>query len=393
MNFRTVRLLAGVLLACSLSLSAAAQKVTVDVSACKGMHEVLLAMKGGAPRAKASAMLDALMAMRPYEVMFRHYNRSWRPNHLPVDVFKRMILSLQYEGAYKPGENPTADKMRARWATFYPDLARYEARLKQLEAADLKQLVRAGVGYAQGWLPEGWEIPDFYLAVIPNGGSSAFAIQGAQGYDFLQLEESRPGRLDVDRLVGTIAHESHHLGMRFDIPEGYSPADAMAYRVVGMCLAEGAATEFVSGPPPGRAPAVPDLPYHILDPEACEAWRSLVAEEGDILRHQVALLDRAAAGKLTKKAFNDDLFDYWIGGAIGRVYVLGADMLGAIYLAYGKQGVFSVMEDPRKLFQVYNAALDKRPKALRRCVRVPKSAAEEAMAIGRGSSGNVPTGR
>jgi hypothetical protein len=113
-----------------VSLSAAAQNVTVDVSACEGMHDVLLAMKGGAPRAKASAMLDALMTTRPYEVMFRHYNRSWRPNHLPVDVFERMILSLQYDGVYKIGENPTADKMRGRWQAFYPDLGRYEARLR-----------------------------------------------------------------------------------------------------------------------------------------------------------------------------------------------------------------------------------------------------------------------
>ncbi len=293
MGSRRIGVVATMLVAFGVSLSAAAQNVTVDVSACEGMHDVLLAMKGGAPRAKASAMLDALMTTRPYEVMFRHYNRSWRPNHLPVDVFERMILSLQYDGVYKTGENPTADKMRTRWEGFYPNMARYEARLKQLEAADLKQLVRAGVHYAQGWLPERWAIPDFYLAVIPNGGSSAFAIQGAQGYDFLQLEESRPGRLDVDRLMGTIAHESHHLGMRFDIPEGYSQADAMAYRVVGMCLPEGAATEFISGPPPGRAPAVPDLPYHILAPEARQSWQTLVAEEEDILDRQVALLNGA----------------------------------------------------------------------------------------------------
>jgi hypothetical protein len=60
-------------------------------------------------------------------------------------------------------------------------------------------------------------------------------------------------------------------------------------------------------------------------------------------------------------------------------------MLGAIYLAFGKQGVFSVMEDPRTLFEVYNAALDKRPEALVRCPRVPGAAVRRALAIGRPS--------
>jgi hypothetical protein len=124
-----------------------------------------------------------------------------------------------------------------------------------------------------------------------------------------------------------------------------------------------------------------------LAPEAREAWKTLVAEDGDILDHQIDLLNRAAAGRLTKKAFDADLFDYWIGGPIGRVYVLGADMLGAIYLAFGKQGVFSVTEDPRTLFEMYNAALDKRPEALRRCVRVQDAAVMQALAIGRPSGG------
>jgi hypothetical protein len=37
------------------------------------------------------------------------------------------------------------------------------------------------VRHAQGWLPAGWTIPDFYFPVVPNGGSSAFTIDDAQG--------------------------------------------------------------------------------------------------------------------------------------------------------------------------------------------------------------------
>jgi len=69
-------------------------------------------------------------------------------------------------------------------------------------------------------------------------------------------------------------------------------------------------------------------------------------------------------------------------GAPGRAYVLGADMFGAIYPAFGKERVFSVMQDPRTLFQTYNAALRARPERLRRCPRVPDAAVKRALAIG-----------
>lgn len=58
-------------------------------------------------------------------------------------------------------------------------------------------------------------------------------------------------------------------------------------------------------------------------------------------------------------------------------------MFGAIYLAFGKDGVFSVMQDPRKLFQVYDAALRAKSGPLRRCPRVPDAAVRQALVIGK----------
>jgi hypothetical protein len=98
------------------------------------------------------------------------------------------------------------------------------------------------------------------------------------------------------------------------------------------------------------------------------------------------LLDRAVSGELTDEEFNTELRDYWLSGLMGRAYVLGADMFGAIYLAFGKPGVFLVMKDPRKLFAMYNAALDSRPDVLQRCVRVPDATVKQALAIGAGQA-------
>lgn len=364
-----------------LSPALAAQDAQVDISACRGMYAVLRAMHEGARKEKVAGMLDALLDRQPYQVMFKHYNRSWRPNELPKPVFKRMILSLRFAEEYEAGENQRADTMRTRWVKFYPDLSRYEDQLHQLESADLPKLINEGVHFAQDWLPKGWTIPNFYLAVIPNGGSPAFSIDGAQGYDFLQLPQERLGELDLNWLVGTIAHESHHLGMRLEAPTGLSPAQTVAMQVLFMCVPEGAANYFISGAPAARAPAFPETHFHVLTPDLTKAWSERTAEEEEMVQHQVAMLDRALAGTLTEDTFNAELRDYWFNGAIGRGYVLGSDMFGAIHTAFGKAAAISAMQDPRKFFQLYNQALDAKPDLLKRCVRIPDKAVKQALAI------------
>jgi hypothetical protein len=364
-----------------------AQAFEVDASACRGMHDVLLAMRDGEALEKVSGMLDGLLATRPYRVLFQHYNREWRPDHLPVATFKRMILGLQYAGQYVPGENERADAMRLRWAKFYPELAVYEKQLRQLEATDVRKVVEDSIDYAQSWLPPGWEIPSFYLPVVPNGGSPAFTIHGVQGYDFLQLSRTDPGEIDLEVFAANVAHESHHLGMRSPMPEGLTAAEALAYRVVTLTVAEGAATAFMSGAPAGRVPASSDVRFHSMKGDLEEAWNRNVAAEEEILERQVAMLSKALAGALTETELHRELNDYWLSGLVGRAYVLGAEMFGAIYLAHGRSGVFSAMADPRKLFALYNSALDARPKELRRCVRVPQAAVEMALGIGRRKEG------
>src|SRR5262249_8303464 len=142
-----------------------------DTGTCRAVDGLLVAMHAGAPRDHVKAALDSLLDTPAYRTMFRHYNRSWRPNHLPPDVFERMILSLEFPDAYTVGENRRADPILVRWRAAYDDLPAYEARLRSLEAARLPELIDRGVAYAQTWLPKGWTIPDFTLVVQPQGGS------------------------------------------------------------------------------------------------------------------------------------------------------------------------------------------------------------------------------
>lgn len=375
-------ILSWLLVAVFVAAPARAVRVDVDLSTCRSVYALLSAMHAGAPRDSVKAALDQLIEAPAYQTMFRHYNRSWRPHHLPPGVFERMILSLEFPAEFRVGENQRADSMQVRWRAAYADLPRYRRQLERLEDAHLRELIDRGVRYAQGWLPPGWTIPDFPLIVLPQGGSPAFAIDGAQGYDFFQIPLTAAGDLDVDWLVGTIAHESNHLGMRGHMVELANPADSIAFGVVSMCVAEGLANEFISGPPAGRAPAVPGVPFHIFSPSLAAAWLARVEEEPAIFAHMERLLDRAARDSLSQDQLDAELREYWFEGAIGRGYVFGSEMLGAIHFAFGRDSVFAAIEDPRRMFPLYNRALDARPDSLRRCVRLSDRAVAQSMRIG-----------
>jgi hypothetical protein len=118
-----------------------------------------------------------------------------------------------------------------------------------------------------------------------------------------------------------------------------------------------------------------------MTPDVEKAWTDHLPEEPEMVEHQAALLDQALSGKLTEDELNTAMRDYWFNGLIGRCYVLGAEMMAAIYHAFGKDRVLEVMQDPRRLFEAYNAALDAKPKVLGRCVRMPEKAVKQALAI------------
>lgn len=362
----------------------ALQTVEVDLSAVKDLYTVLEMMREGSSKEDVEHRLDNTLRSRPFALMFRHYNRPWRPNELPPDVFKRMILSLRFPDEYSKGENARADIMLLRWSKFYPDLGPYRRQLHDLETADLNQLATRGAHFAQRWLPPDWHIPSFYLAVIPNGGSPAFTYDGSQGFDFLQLSQRQPiGTVDINWLVGTMAHEAHHLGMQNQVlPAGLSTSEKMAYQIMTICIAEGAATEFVSGTPPNRVPRPTGTRFRVYTPELASAWKKLLPEEEDMIRHQTLMLKRAIAGELTQDDFDRDLREYWLNGPIGRAYVLGADMLGAIYVSFGKGGVFRAFRDPRQFFRLYNDAISRKPRVLAACTRFPHEAVKLALSVG-----------
>ncbi len=380
---RSYALLLG-FVACTLVPGLSAAGIIVDASACGRVYDLLLMMKSGAGKPAVGAEVDTMLDSVPYRIMFRHYNRNWRPNHLSPGVFKRMIMSLAFPGEYATGENQRADRMLPLWRKFYADLPLFEGNLREIREADLARMITERVAFAQTWLPPEWRIPDIRMFIIPNGGSTAFTVEGVEGYDFFQLPRDSAGTIGWDELGTTVAHESHHLGVQGGVPGVMSRSDSTAYVFLAMFVGEGTATKFINDYPGGCVPAVDSSRK---DPsfdrkEISALWRTYTSGERDLFARLVGTFEAARAGRLTPAAMNAETGGFWLSGYVSPVYFVGAELYGAVYLGVGKEGAFAAMRDPRMLFALYNRAVAARRDILGGCFVIPDSSVRHALAIG-----------
>ncbi len=360
------------------------QNVEVDISACRAIFDVFSVMKSGASKEQVSSILDSILQTKPYRVMFKHYNRTWRPNHLPVTVFKNMIMSLQYEGYYIKGSNQRADKMLPFWKQYYDNSSLFRQNLDQLENADLKTLIDSAVANAKGWLPPDWQIHDFYMPIHPNGGSPAFAIDTAQGYDFFQLPRDSSGRIRLTQLFATISHESHHLGMKTIYPTSMTSTDSIAYSFLSIFAGEGTAIKFNNNYPGGCVPVIDRSRDSSFDnDDVAKWWLKYTAEEDDLFKRLTKTFEQAYSGIMSRQELQTEISQFWLSGYVSPVYFIGSELFGAVYHGHGKQGAFTAMRDLRKLFSLYNEAVKSCPGVLGRCYVIPDSTVQHAFNIGK----------
>jgi hypothetical protein len=344
-------------------------------------------MKSDVSFDEVDGRLDSLLASRPYRIMFTHYNRSWRPNHLPESVFKRMVLSLRFADQYQVGENRRADQMLPHWRRYYGDLSSFEQNIEELERIDLQRLIDGAVNLAHSWLPAEMPVPESYLFIHPNGGSGGFAIAQSQGYDFFQMYRDEAGNLKLEEFAEIIAHENHHLALgAYARPATASAIDSLARTFLLLFVGEGTATKFINNAAGGLVPRIdPDRTNTSMDYSTNELTRSLWQEytdtEAEIFEKMASTFREIQQGRLTEDELMEEIRDYWVSGVVGRNYFLGSELFGAIYFGFGKEGCFEAMRDPRTMFDLYNRSLVKRPDLLSQCIPISDDIARQALAI------------
>ena len=356
--------------ACSPSVKS--PRIDVDIASCRQVLDFFRTMKSESDRSVIEAELDALLDTKAYRTMFTHYNRSWRPNHLPPDVFKRMILSLKYADAYTAGENRRADQMLPKWTSHYADLDRFETHVDELEELNLQQLINEAIDEAHGWLPEEMHIDDFYFFIHPNGGSGGFAIGDAQGYDFFQLARDESDVLQTRVLKEIAAHECHHLALEIPRPGFQAMKDSLTFEFLCIFVGEGTATKFINNTGGGAVPRIdPERSNTMMDPGTNPLtkplWQQYTANLTRIFGQMETMFMDIHNGKMSEEAYDEQMRKYWITGMIGRNYFIGSEIFGAIYHGLGKEAAFDAIRDPRRMFDLYNRAVGMKPDLLGAC--------------------------
>ena len=133
--------------------------VKVELSSGYQCLQLLRLLKSDAGTAQVEEAIDSLLDSKTYQFMLSHFNRPWRPNTLPRDDLKRMILSLKSPELFRLNESETLKEMRSRWLVYYQRPERLESILEQLKKADLQPRLNEAVLKAQAWLPLDMPVP------------------------------------------------------------------------------------------------------------------------------------------------------------------------------------------------------------------------------------------
>lgn len=165
-------------------------------------------------------------------------------------------------------------------------------------------------------------------------------------------------------------------------PEGLSPSQTVTFRFLSLFVGEGTATKFVDNAPGGAVRQVDPSAKHQFTGEVEQVWRTYTAEERQIFQRMVATFETAFRGEFSEEDLDKDMRDYWLAGPKGPAYFAGSELYGAIYTAFGNEGLFAAMRDPRKTFQLYRDALKAKPELLHDCPEIPEAAAQHALSIG-----------
>lgn len=190
---------------------------------------------------------------------------------------------------------------------------------------------------------------DFYFVLF--GHSTAFSVGKENGFDFLQLTRTGNGKIDIQDMTRTFAHELHHTGFEYLMKQNLKDVKKEEnILLVGILAAEGMPTYFIDQPwkhlEEYKASKSPSYPQVASD------WEKHSARLNELYKEAEADLALNLEGKKSQA----ELMGRWMSGMKGAAYVLGADMIGVIDKYLGREFALGIALDFRSFLMVYNQA-------------------------------------
>jgi len=351
------------------------QSVKVSTSANQELLDLLKYMKNKAIESQVSKKVDKLLSHKDYSVMFSFYKNN-SAESLTKTEFKNMIMSLSWPKYYQKGRNRTIDRMLPMWQRVYNNLSHLQQKINKLKRIGLLGLIKRSVSKANKWLPPGMKAKTFRFLILADGLSPAYKMGNYQVYDIFQIPIDRKGDIDKKLFGEIIAHESHHSGIA-DRYKKYSGKEYLLTQFLSIFVIEGSATKFVNNVY-GKYVEQLDKRKKIYYFQAIpglnleRAWRSMFSEEDYMFNRFFSTIRKIMDGSYKANDIKNELRNYWMATGSSRYYLLGSEMMGAVYFGYGKNGCFEVMKDYNKLISLYGKSVNKNRYKLKNCPKVPE---------------------
>ncbi|MFC2158383.1 DUF5700 domain-containing putative Zn-dependent protease [Acidobacteriota bacterium] len=235
---------------------------------------------------------------------------------------------------------------RKLWKEALGDTGQARSNLEALKKADFA----LSLNHAKNFLPAEAKLKaDFYIVLF--GHSNAFSVGEENGFDLLQLPRKVDGGVDIEAVIRLFAHELHHTGFS-SIRDTFISEIKEPERILllGILAAEGMPTHFIDEPSLLQELEDPDL--ESIRRMEVDDWKKHSALLTDLYRTAEADIKRNLEGSLSQK----EILEYWMSGAKGAAYVLGANMFSVIEEYLGLEKAVSVAADYRDFLTIYNSA-------------------------------------
>jgi hypothetical protein len=367
----------------SLGVSAPVEQsqMRFDYKSAEAMMNVIQALHEHAGAPTVEKLLDEALKYEAYQVSQERYTDPQRSieNQVTLAEFRRFMLS--HSGARVDTQN---NRRLVITSPFYADAIKnpdkFQRALQKIQSVTSSRF-QDSFELALSWLPTKPNLDIHVWVLFDIGGSGAWAFQtkdGRQniGFNILHLLDDR-GEFDVELFAGTLAHEIHHLGLplsRYFESINYDGLDE-ASRLkrfsdyLGTMIEEGMAMKFCNNAP-GVLSARPNLEKGFAATRLnLEEWAFFQEQLVDI--HSRAVMDLRkilCVEDINWEDFESDYENFWTWRAgqkegkkfiLGREYYYGAELLGVINAALGKEALFECLIDLRKIPPLYNEGVKK----------------------------------
>jgi hypothetical protein len=326
--------------------------------------------------------LDEALKLEAYRVSQERYTSPERSKEEQVTLAEFRKFMLSYSGDQVDTQN---NRRLILTKPFY-DAAiknpeKFQRALQKIRSVPSSRF-QDSFKLALSWLPTTPDLNIHVWVLFDIGGSGAWAFQtkdGNQnvGFNILHLLDDR-GEFDVELFAGTLAHEIHHLGLplssyfktiHYDGLDNTSRLKLYTDYIQTM-ITEGMAIKFCNNAPGVLSPKPNSERDFAATRLNLKEWAEFQEQLADIHRRAVEDLRKILGGpEVNGEQMESDYDDYWTWRAsqkegkkfitLGREYYYGAELLGVIYSALGREALFEGLLDLRKIPLLYNKGLKK----------------------------------